>query len=100
MILPTIHLNGTSVRSLLDDNSRAHTALTEAIQYLAQTAPNGRDYYPQGDIDGTPALYIAQDQHSERMAKLLQVKRELEQIADYLAGEELRREASRLRQSV
>jgi len=91
MILPTIHLNGTSVRSLLDDNSRAYTALMEAIQYLAQTAPNGRDYYPQGDIDGKPALYVAQDQHSERMAMLLQVKRELEAIGEYLASEELRR---------
>lgn len=91
MILPTIHLNGTSVKNLAEDNDRAYAALIEAIDALAQTAPNGRDYYPQGDIDGKPALYVAQDQHSERMAMLLQVKRELEAIGEYLASEELRR---------
>ena len=91
MILPTIHLNGTSLQYLIEDNYRAYAAIAEAVDALAQAAPNGRDYYPQGDIDGKPALYVAQDQHGERMAKLLQVKRELEAIGQYLTAEQLRR---------
>ena len=93
MIMPTIHMNGTSLQSLIENNERAYHAVVTAIDALAEAAPNGRDYYPQGNIEGTPALYVAQDQHSERMAKLLQVKRELGQIQDYLFGEEMRRRA-------
>ena len=48
MTLPTIHLNGTDPKTLLGDAINAMDALRTAIEALDKTAPNGRDYYPQG----------------------------------------------------
>lgn len=47
-VFPTIHLNGTSANELIQRYEAAYTALTEAARLLAQCAPHGRDYYPQG----------------------------------------------------
>jgi hypothetical protein len=49
MILPTIHLNGSSKESLLDQLADAHLALIMAENTLSNCAPNARDYYPQGE---------------------------------------------------
>ena len=48
MIYPTIHANGTTKERLLEAIEGASLALKIAEEKLAQTAPNGRDYYPQG----------------------------------------------------
>jgi hypothetical protein len=81
LALPTIHLNGTSAQSLLDDTCDAAFTVKTAIDALARTAPNGRDYYLQGD----DAMVIASGQHAERMARLRSVYAELQQIGEYLA---------------
>jgi hypothetical protein len=81
LALPTIHLNGTSAQSLLDDIRDAAIAVRAAMDALSRTAPNGRDYYPQGN----DALIIASGQHAERMARLRSVYAELQQIGEYLA---------------
>jgi hypothetical protein len=47
---PTVHLNGTSKEHLLDAAQAALTATREARDKLQATYPNGRDYYPQGDV--------------------------------------------------
>ena len=49
MILPTIHLNGTSALSLADQYKDAYGAISKAMDLLSQACPNARDYYPQGD---------------------------------------------------
>jgi hypothetical protein len=49
LAVPTIHLNGTSRESLMEDLLGAYHALTEAIAALGRACPNGRDYYPQGN---------------------------------------------------
>lgn len=87
IMLPTIHLNGTSLATLAEANDKAHTAILEAIAKLAEAAPNGRDYYPQSP----DAIYKARDEHYSRIDRLKSVLKELEQIGEYLAMEEARR---------
>lgn len=79
--VPTIHLNGTSKDRLLEAIENAHAATLKAQEALAETAPNGRDYYPQGP----DAIFKAQDEHKARMRKLVEVQMELEHIAEAIA---------------
>lgn len=81
MMFPTVHLNGTSKEALLEAIEQAHSALLAAQQKLAETGPNARDYYVQPD---PRAFYKAQDEHSARMQKLVDVQRELEAQAEHL----------------
>jgi hypothetical protein len=87
MQVPTIHINGTSRERLLEALSDAGEALRKAREALAQTAPNGRDYYPQG-LD---ALRAAEREHWARMEKLFQVQQELEYMAIAICDAEVRR---------
>ncbi len=81
MMFPTVHMNGTSARDLLEDVCKASSALQTALERMQAAAPNGRDYYPQG---GT-AFFAAQDEHYVRLQKVQGVRAELEQLAEYLA---------------
>jgi len=81
MMKPTLHLNGTSKGKLERQVCDAYDAIQTAMKTLAEAAPNGRDYYPQG----SDAIYRAQDEHCARMQKLVDVSKELEQIAEHLA---------------
>jgi len=76
MIVPTIHLNGTSKQSLLDDLDEAFDALNTAFNKLKRTAPNGRDYYPQGP----DALEKAANAHFERLRKVQAVSDEIQEL--------------------
>ena len=78
MMTPTIHLNGTSKESLTEALCEAVHAIHEAGRALAQTCPNGRDYYPQGN----EAISTAMREHESRMDRLRAVVRELEEIAE------------------
>jgi hypothetical protein len=78
MQLPLIHLNGTSKKSLLEDIEEAYSALNAALSKLAQTGPNGRDYYP---LPGN-AFEVARQEHMARLGKLFEVKKELEELAE------------------
>jgi len=80
MIFPTIHMNGTSAKSLIDQNRAAWNALRAAVEALDAAAPNGRDYYPQGDY----AIGEAMHEHTERVKPLLKAMRELDAIAEYI----------------
>lgn len=81
MMVPTIHLNGTSKERLLDALEEAYAAIHTAIEKLGETAPNGRDYYPQGP----DALFKAQEEHFARMQKLEDVRRELQELAEAIS---------------
>ena len=74
----TIHLNGTSKERLLEQWSNAYDALRVALEKLAEAGPNGRDYYPQG----LEALYKAQDEHHNRMQKVLDVMKDLQTLCE------------------
>ena len=76
MQLPTIHLNGTSKVNLIESLEEASFAIDNAYQALKETAPNGRDYYPQG-----PQAFTAADQeHVARLRKLDEVKEEIDAL--------------------
>lgn len=78
MTKPTIHLNGSSAQSLTDDYVEAMRAVSDAIDKVQRhAAPNGRDYYPQGNS----AIDAALAEHRARLTKLTEVKAELEELA-------------------
>src|SRR5262245_27547649 len=66
LVLPIVHLNGTSRAELERQLVDATQAVREAIDALSQASPNGRDYYPGG-----PALFEAARKQHERRAKVL-----------------------------
>lgn len=81
VIKPTINLNGTSKRELLDQHVTAVVAMQAAIIAVQAAAPNGRDYQtmPKGTID------LAVAGHVERLKRLESVLHELEEIAEHIA---------------
>jgi hypothetical protein len=80
LVLPTIHLNGTSKEVLFEDLSNALYAVTLAMEAVQATAPHGRDYYTQSGN----ALQQALAQHASRLHSLQTVYDELEAIAEHV----------------
>lgn len=76
LMVPTVHMNGTSARELFNQAYKAWTALQMAINTHQEMAPHGRDYYPQGEA----AIADATRQYRERAIKMQEVLREIEQI--------------------
>ena len=77
--VPTIHLNGTGKTTLRDEYAAAYHAIDKAIEALASTTLNGRDYYPQPE----GAYYQAR---SERDAALDQLRQAHQYAGEMLAG--------------
>jgi len=77
LAVPTVHLNGTSKESLVEQLSEANNAVQDALKALGQANPHMRDYYVQED----GAFYWARDQHGDRMRRLASVGRELVEVA-------------------
>lgn len=76
MTAPTIHLNGTSRDELTAGYYAAMQAVQAAQDATQKTAPNGRDYYPQG-----PEAYTAaRDEHYARLQTLEKIRAELEAL--------------------
>lgn len=69
MTFPTIHMNGTSAATLIDDYIRAMLKTQEALDAVSQIEFNARDYCPQGP----DAWEMARNEMSERQAKLTSV---------------------------
>ncbi len=81
MQYPTVHLNGTSEERLLDGYTHAMSALLNAIKAMEDCAPNGRDYYVNdGDISAAAA------EHAARVASLVAVRCDLNELAEHVAG--------------
>lgn len=74
--IPTIHLNGTSRSRLSDLLDNASEALDCAYDALKRTAPNGRDYYLQGQ----DVLDKATAEHMSRLRRVDEVKQEIDLI--------------------
>lgn len=49
MLIPTVHLNGTSGQDLLEQQQAVLDALRAVREAMVAAMPNGRDYYPQGE---------------------------------------------------
>jgi len=78
LAVPTVHLNGTSRRELLEQICTALTALQEAEAAVRRASPHGRDYYPQGE----DAIGEALRQHTDRLLRLHAIYVELETIGE------------------
>ena len=69
-------MNGDSKATLLSDNAAARDAINNAIDIVAKAAPNGRNFYPQGD----GAINEAIAQHIKRVECLEAIRQEFEKI--------------------
>ena len=78
MMIPSIHLNGTSRDELVEQLIKAARSLRLAIEALGEATPNGRDYY----VQGPSALHQARGEHRVRLGKLQDVYDELETLAE------------------
>jgi hypothetical protein len=77
MMKPSINVNGTSQKELMQSYIAAINALRVAEELLSKAAPNGRDYATLGD-----GAYIeARTEHNARCARIADTIKELEQIA-------------------
>jgi len=83
MMTPTVHLNGTGASELLDQVTDAGEAAYELIEALENMAPNGRDYY----VQGPSALKKAMAEHQDRIKRVVDLRKELEAIAEAIAGQ-------------
>lgn len=81
MTFPTIHLNGASRESLLEDYCAALSALRYAQEKLCKTAPNARDYYVADDEAYKSARY----EHTARMDKINILLGELNDLTEHIA---------------
>jgi len=76
MRIPTIHMNGTGKRMLVEGYENAYHALREAQKALSKIEFNARDYY----VQGPQAWTEARKEMDERFAALGKVEQEIEAI--------------------
>ena len=81
MMVPTIHLNGTSRQELLDGYVVALSAVCDALIAVGKSYPNGRDYY----VQGPDATHKAMEEHRSRLERLKSVRDELNTIAEEIS---------------
>jgi hypothetical protein len=93
LALPTIHLNGNSADSLIDEWQSAYSAIGEAQRALQETAPNMRNFYVQKD--GEANFKKARDEHFARIQKLEDVRQELVALCEGVDEQLREREALR-----
>lgn len=78
MMLPTVHLNGTSKAELMRQFGGAIDAIRTAQDAIGDASPNARDYYVQGEN----AFSRACAEHRARASRLADIRREYESILD------------------
>lgn len=76
--VPCVHINGTKPRDLGEQLDKAVDAIQDALRALGLAAPNGRDYYLQGNIQR------AIKEHCIRQENLTEVAAELVQMRDHV----------------
>ena len=81
MKTPTIHMNGTSRKDLLESYMNAMDKLREAIQAVSDAYPNGRDYY----VQESGAYQVAVAEQQDRLQRLTSVREEMEALAESVA---------------
>ena len=91
MLIPTIHLNGTSGEDLLDQYAAAAEVVRKAIDAVCAAGPNARDYY----VQGPDASLAVQREHEARVATLKRVRDDLAAIAEGIQDQIDAKEASR-----
>ena len=82
MTLPSIHLNGTSARTLTEGYLEARLAVQAAIDQLSKVEFNARDYY----VNGPDAWKTASAERAALFTKLREVADELYKIEEHCAN--------------
>ena len=82
LIVPTVHLNGTSKNALLEQRQKAWDAINKAFWALNEGCPNARDFYVQDD----GAFTRAANRHRARLDQLKAISDEL--LEEYEAIDE------------
>ncbi len=77
MLTPTIHLGGTSEKTLIEQNRAVRVALGTAMDLMREARPHGRDFYTQHP----EAITLANNDHLARMSKLQSVLDDLDEIS-------------------
>jgi hypothetical protein len=80
IVVPTVHLGGTSGNELMLKNFDAFSAVCDAIAKVQDAAPHGRDY-----PNGSESAMRATSEHARRLKALEAVKAELQVIHDTVA---------------
>lgn len=78
--MPCVHRNGTSREELLEQHEGVLELLRDLLESLAKASPNGRDYYPKGEL----SLNLARRQHQTRVDSVTKMITEEEQTLLYL----------------
>jgi hypothetical protein len=78
--VPTVHSNGTCALDLLQGLNASLDALRVAQRRMTEAAPNGRDYYLQGN----QAMERAMGEHERRWTDLNRIMTELEEMRDHV----------------
>lgn len=86
VVIPRVHLNGTSKGELLVQLIEAEDAVFAAIRALGLATPHRRDYY----VIDQDAITRARNAHRARTLKLEEVLCELQQIRAGVAAQEAR----------
>lgn len=82
LAMPTLHMNGTGPRMLLEGYVKASLAVQAAIEATSRIEFNARDYYVQ-----PPGVWEqAKAENLSRFARLHAVKAELDAIAEHVAN--------------
>jgi hypothetical protein len=91
MMLPTVHLNGTSLEDLLSQASAGQRAMRAAMEAVSCARPHDRDYYPAGAEAGPRA----RAEHEKRMEALRAVEKDFGELVRHLTR--VRRDRDALR---
>jgi hypothetical protein len=83
MMLPTLHMNGTSPKDLFANAQMNLDNLRGALDTMTETGPNARDYYPQGD----QAFQAARAEHEARMTAVRGVINEFNALLEHIADD-------------
>ena len=83
LIVPFIHLNGTSPDVLYAALRETADALADARSLLHKACPHGRDYYPYPNADDQ--MNLAVKQHSRRIVTITRLIDELAREAEHIS---------------
>lgn len=81
-IVPSIHLNGTSKESLMQQLTDVRVAINALLAAMYNAFPNARDYY----VQGTDAFIEAEKQWDTRIGIVNNLESEIVEIEFALDG--------------
>ena len=84
VVLPVVHMNGTTADELIDNLRAVCDGLRATEEALAKAAPNQRDYYPAGLGLWNAALL----QHSRRREAIETMLREINEEMEGILAQE------------